>query len=76
VLSLRPSGARKLRWDPETIQVAVRSGLVGAVDAAEKRGDLPRVIAWVLRVAARHAPVQFLIKGGTRISDFLNVLLP
>lgn len=76
VLSLRPSGARKLRWDPKTIEVAVRAGLLGAIDAAEKRGDLPGVVASVLRVAAAHAPVKFLIEGGTRISDFLNGLLP
>jgi hypothetical protein len=76
VLSLRPSGTHKLRWDPETIQVAVRAGLVGAIDAAEKRDDLPGVIASVLRVAAQHAPVEFLVKGGTRLSDLLSGLLP
>jgi hypothetical protein len=76
VLSLRSSSARKLRWSPQTIQVAVRAGLVGAIDAAEKRGDLPGVVASVLRVAAGHAPLKFLIEGGTRISDLLSGLLP
>lgn len=74
VLSLRPSSARKIKWDSATIERAVRAGLVRAIDAAERRGDLPSFLAPLLREAAQHAPVQFLIDGGTRLSDIFGGL--
>lgn len=74
VLSLRPSSGHRPRWDDETIQDAVRGGLVHAIDKAEDRGDLPGFIATVLREAARHAPVKVLISGGSRLSDLLGGL--
>jgi hypothetical protein len=76
VLSLRPSSARKIKWDSRTIERAVRAGLVRAIDAAERRGDLPSFLAPLLREAASHAPVKFLVNGGTSLSDFLRGLLP
>jgi hypothetical protein len=75
VLSLRPSSGSRPRWDDETIQDAVRAGLVHAIDKAEDRGDLPGLIAILLREAARHAPVKVLISGGSRLSDLLGELL-
>ena len=72
VLSLRPSSARRIRWDSETIERAIRVGLLRAIDQAEARGDLPGFVASVLRAAARHAPVQVLINGGSYLfSPFL-----
>jgi len=72
VLSLSPSATRKIRWDPETIQRAVRAGLLRSIAEAERRGTLPGVVASALRFVARHAPVQVLAEG----SAFLGRLLP
>jgi hypothetical protein len=74
VLSLRPSSGRQAKWDDETIQHAVRAGLVGAIDEAERRGDVPGVVAALLRAGARHAPVKFLLEGGSELSDLLDRL--
>ena len=67
VLSLAPSTVRPkdIRWDDATIQRAVRSGLVRAIDDAEDRGSLPGPVATVLRAAAERAPVAFLVERGT-----------
>lgn len=75
VLSLSPSSGEHLDWSPETIQRAVRSGLVQAIDEAQRRGDVPGLVADVLRVAAEHAPVRFLVEGGTNLSGFFGGLL-
>ncbi len=74
VLSLRPSGGHRPRWDSETIQRAVRAGLVRAIDKAEGRGDVPGFLAPVLRETARDAPLAFLINEGSRLSDVLGEL--
>lgn len=72
VEALGPSGSS--RWSDEQIQQAVRSGLVRAIDESEDRGDLPGIVASVLREAAKHAPVKFLVQGGTSFSDLLGQL--
>ena len=74
VLSLRPSSERKAKWNDETIQRAVRVGLVRAIDEAERRGDVPGVLAAVLRAGARHAPVKFLLEGNADLSGLLDRL--
>ncbi len=77
VLSFAPSAKQKpIRWDPQTIERAVRTGLVRAVDDAEARGTLPGPVASVLRTIADHAPVAFLVRGGSELSDLLGRLLP
>ncbi|HEX9415365.1 MAG TPA: hypothetical protein VF895_01515 [Gaiellaceae bacterium] len=76
VLSLRPSSGQKVKWDSATIERAVRAGLVRAIDAAERRGDVPSFLAPLLREAAQHAPVKFLINGGSRLTDILGSLFP
>jgi len=72
VEALGPSGSS--RWTPEQIQQAVRAGLVRSIDESEQRGDLPGIVASVLREAAKHAPVKFLVQGGTSLSDLLGRL--
>ncbi len=73
VLSFAPSAkTKRLRWDPDTIQRAVRAGLLRAIDDAEARGSLPGPVASALRFIARRAPVAFLVGG----SDLLGRLLP
>ena len=74
VLALRPSDERSAKWDDETIQRAVRVGLVRAIDEAEKRGDVPGILAAVLRAGASHAPVKFLLEGNADLSGLLDRL--
>lgn len=77
VLSFRPSPSRKrIRWDPQTIERAVRAGMLRAIDRAQARGDLPGAAAFLLREIANHAPVATLVKGGSEITDLLDRILP
>ena len=73
VLSLAPrSGAEPIRWDDETIERAVRAGLLEAIDDAEERGSLNAVVAVLLREVVERAPVQWLIDGGQGIADLFS----
>jgi hypothetical protein len=67
-------GEGSSRWSDEQIQQAVRQGLVHAVDKAEDRGDIPGILAPLLREAAKHAPIKFLVENGGSISDLLGKL--
>jgi hypothetical protein len=67
-------GSGPSRWSQEQIQAAVRAGLVQAIDRAEHRGDVPGILAGVLREAAKHAPIKFLVQNGTSITDLLGQL--
>ena len=67
-------GSSSSRWSEQQIQQAVRDGLVQAIDRAERRGDLPGILAGVLREAAKHAPIKFLVQNGTSITDLLGQL--
>jgi len=67
-------GSRSSRWNDEQIQRAVRVGLVLAIDKAEDRGDVPGILASLLREAAKRAPVKFLIEYGPSLSDLLGEL--
>ena len=50
VLSLAPSSdVEPLPWDDDTIELAVRSGLLESIDDAEHRGSLNGFVAVVLR---------------------------
>ena len=69
--SLGSSGSK--RWSDEQIQVAVRAGLVQAIDKAENRGDVPGILAGLLRETAKHAPIKFLIENGSSLSGLLGL---
>jgi hypothetical protein len=64
VLSFDPSFGVKVRWDRATVERAVRAGLLGAVDDAEKRGSLGGLEAVLLREVIRRAPIELLLEGG------------
>jgi hypothetical protein len=69
VLSLGSGSGSSRRWDRRTIEVALRAGLLRAVDEAERRGDLPGFRAPVLRRLVQAAPLEQLIEGGIRLRD-------
>ena len=52
------SGAEPIPWDDETIERAVRAGLLESIDDAEQRGSLNGLLAVALRQVVEHAPVS------------------
>jgi hypothetical protein len=73
VLSLsRGSGFPPRRFDPHTIEVAIRAGLVRAVDDAASRGDVPGLLAPLLRRLVQTAPLERLLQGGITLADLIG----
>ncbi|MCI0634776.1 MAG: hypothetical protein L0206_12795 [Actinobacteria bacterium] len=73
VLSLEPlSTTQPIRWDDETIERALRAGLLEAIDDAELRGSLNAIVATILREVVERAPVQWLIDGGQGIAGLFD----
>ncbi len=73
VLSLTSrSSSRPIRWDDQTIERALRAGLLESIDDAEQRGSLNGVLAAVMRQVVERAPVQWLIDGGQGIAGLLG----
>ena len=73
VLSFAPSVAPKpIEWDRATIERAVRSGLLEAVDDAEERGSIGGLVATILREVIERAPIDWLIGGATGLADLFG----
>ena len=73
VLSLAPgSGVEPIPWDDETIERAVRAGLLESIDDAEQRGSLNGLLAVALRQVVEQAPVQWLVDGGQGIAGLFD----
>ena len=63
VLSFAGSSGDRLGRPNAQVERAVRRGLVDALDAATKRGEIPQLLAAILRATIEHAPIDRLIKG-------------
>jgi hypothetical protein len=72
VLSLGTGAGERRRWDNHTIEVALRAGLLRAVDEADQRGDIPGFLAPAVRQLVERAPLDKLIRGGFSLSDLLG----
>lgn len=72
VLSFGGGAGAPRRWDEHTIEVALRAGMLRAVDEAVRRGDVPGFIAPVLRSFVEKAPLERLIRGGITLRDLLG----
>jgi hypothetical protein len=70
ILSLRSSGG-SVHFDRHTTEVAVRAGLLRAVDEAERRGDIPGFVAPIARRIIRSTPIDKLVQGGFSLRDLL-----
>jgi hypothetical protein len=68
VLSLDGKG----RWDEHTIEAAVRGGLLGAVDNAGRRGDIPGFLVPLVRRVVERAPLAALVRGGISLRDLIG----
>ena len=72
VLSLSPASGVEIEWDDETIEEALRAGLLEAITDAEERGSLNAIAAVVLREVVERAPVQWLIDGGQGLAGLFD----
>ena len=72
VLSLGSGTGVRRRWDRRTIEIALRAGLLHSVDEAERRGDVPEIVAPFLRRTIRAAPLDRLIEGVIRLRDLIG----
>jgi hypothetical protein len=61
VLSLGTLSKRK--------EAALRAGLLRAIDEAERRGEIPALLAGPIRKLIRTAPINKLISGGISLAD-------
>ena len=75
VLAFAPdqTGVAPIKWDRATIEKALRAGLTRSVDDAERRGDIGGLVATILHKIVENAPLDWLINGGSRIADLLNL---
>jgi hypothetical protein len=64
VLSLGTTSKRK--------EDALRAGLLRAVDEAERRGEIPGLLAGPIRKLIRTAPINKLISGGISLADLFG----
>jgi hypothetical protein len=75
VLSIVPeAGTKDVRWDRETIERAVRAGLLRAVSNAEDRGEIGSITATILRAAIERAPIDWLIGRAQNLGDLADRL--
>jgi hypothetical protein len=74
VLSLDPELGRDVEWDRETLERAVRSGLLESIDDAEARDGIGGLEARIMREVVERAPIDWLIRGGTSLADLFGGL--
>jgi hypothetical protein len=72
VLSLDPELGRDVEWDRETLERAVRSGLLEAIDDAEARDGIGGLEARIMREVVERAPLDWLIQGGSSLLDLFG----
>ncbi len=63
VVSLAPKSGEHLQQPDAKVERALRAGLAAAIDAAEHRGELPGLVAFLARQAVEHAPLDRLVQG-------------
>ena len=51
----------EITWTEDTLEDAVRAGLVRAVEDADERDTIPGLVARALRFAAERAPLDWVL---------------
>jgi hypothetical protein len=72
VLSLAPGGSHGRTREKRI--AALRRGLVRAIAVGESRGDVPALLAPVLRRLAEHAPIDQILEGRLSLGGILGAL--
>jgi hypothetical protein len=58
VLSVGSNSPLHSKWDKKTIEVALRAGMLRAVEEAERRGEIPSLLADPIKKVIRTAPID------------------
>jgi hypothetical protein len=72
VLSVGSDSPFHTRWSKQKIEVALRAGMLRAVDEAARRGDIPSFLVGPIREAIKRVPIDKLIAGGISLGDLLS----
>jgi len=72
VLSLSPASRGSRKPNRHTIEVAVRSGLINAIDAEAKQGNIPSLLVPILHRIVRLTPIDKLVRGGLSLSSLVG----
>ena len=72
VLSLAPETGVRRRWSDHTIEVALRAGMLRAVDEADRRDDIPGFATPFVRQLVEKAPLDKLVRGGISLSNLFG----
>lgn len=72
VLSVGQNSPLHSRWDEKTIETALRAGMLRAVEEAERRGEIPSVLAERIKKLIHTAPIDKLISGGISLGDLFS----
>ena len=72
VLSVGSNSPFHTRWSKQKIEIALRAGMIRAVDEAVRRGDIPGFLAGPIRKLIRSAPIDKLVSGGISLRDLLS----
>jgi hypothetical protein len=72
VLSVGSSSPFHTHWSKQRIDIALRAGLLRAVDEAERRGEIPGLLADPIRRAIKTLPIDKLIAGAISLSDLFS----
>jgi hypothetical protein len=72
VLSVGSNSPFHTRWSKKKIEIALRAGMLRAVDEAERRGDIPAFLADPIRRLIRTAPIDKLVAGGISLRDLFS----
>lgn len=72
VLSVGSSSPFHTRWSKRRIEVALRAGMLRAVDEADRRGDIPGFLVGPIRKLIQTAPIDKLVSGGISLGDLFS----
>jgi hypothetical protein len=72
VLSVGSNSPFHTRWSKQKIEVALRAGMLRAVDEAEQRGDIPTFLAGPIKSLIRTTPIDKLVSGGISLGDLFG----
>ena len=63
ILSLEPRSGfgPEVTWTKDSLEEALRAGLIRAIDDADERNTLPGLAARALKVVADHAPIDWIL---------------
>jgi len=72
VLSLAGDQSQRLSADKARTEAAVRAGLLRALDEAVSRGDVPALLAPLVRRVVQTVPLEQLIRGAVSLQGLLG----